>query len=83
MKKIHWKKIHLKKPDIKGGIHKLKNLKKEDVKAYWSKKRKTCTYYRREKKQCICQKDETGLSFYEPVLSGVPCAPCMLFKLCD
>ncbi len=29
------KKIHIKKPDIKGGIQKLKNLKKEDVKAYW------------------------------------------------
>ena len=29
------KKIHLKKPDIKGKIQRLKNLKKEDVKAYW------------------------------------------------
>ncbi len=29
------KKIHIKKPDIKGGIQKLKNLKKEDIKAYW------------------------------------------------
>ena len=29
------KKIHFKKPDIKGAFHKLKNLKKEDVKAYW------------------------------------------------
>lgn len=28
-------KIQLKKPDIKGSIHKLKNLKKEDIKAYW------------------------------------------------
>ena len=27
------KKIHIKKPDIKGAFHKLKNLKKEDVKA--------------------------------------------------
>lgn len=29
------KKIHIKKPDIKGAFHKLKNLKKEDVKAAW------------------------------------------------
>lgn len=29
------KKIQIKKPDIKGGLNKLKNLKKEDVKAYW------------------------------------------------
>lgn len=29
------KKIHVKKPDVKGAVHKLKNLKKEDVKAYW------------------------------------------------
>lgn len=29
------KKIHLKKPDIKGKIQRLRNLKKEDVKAYW------------------------------------------------
>lgn len=29
------KDIHIKKPDIKGGLHKIKNLKKEDVKAYW------------------------------------------------
>ncbi len=29
------KNIPIKKPDIKGGIQKLKNLKKEDIKAYW------------------------------------------------
>ena len=29
------KKIHIKKPDIKGAFHKLKNLKTEDVKAAW------------------------------------------------
>ena len=29
------KKIHIKKPDLKGGLHRLKNLKKEDIKAYW------------------------------------------------
>ncbi|QDW75167.1 LTA synthase family protein [Lachnospiraceae bacterium KGMB03038] len=29
------KKIHFKKPDIKGKIQKLRNLKKEDIKAYW------------------------------------------------
>ncbi len=29
------KKIHIKKPDIKGGLSRLKNLKKEDIKAYW------------------------------------------------
>ena len=32
------KKIHIRKPDIKGGLHKLKNLKKEDIKAYWKAK---------------------------------------------
>lgn len=39
MKKISLKKIRLKKPDIKGTLHKLKNLKKEDVKEL-RKKRK-------------------------------------------
>ena len=29
------KKIHIKKPDIKGAFHKLKNLKTEDVKPAW------------------------------------------------
>ncbi len=29
------KKFHVKKPDIKGTFHKLKNIKREDVKAYW------------------------------------------------
>lgn len=29
------KKIHIKKPDIKGTVYKIKNMKKEDVKAYW------------------------------------------------
>lgn len=29
------KKIHIKKPDIKGAVYKIKNMKKEDVKAYW------------------------------------------------
>lgn len=33
------KKVHIKKPDIKGGFHKLKNLKKEDIKAYWTARR--------------------------------------------
>lgn len=33
------KKIHFKKPDVKGAIHKLKNLKKEDVREYWKAKR--------------------------------------------
>ncbi len=29
------KKIQIKKPDIKGRLHKIRNLKREDVKAYW------------------------------------------------
>ncbi len=29
------KKFQVKKPDIKGSFHKLKNIRKEDVKAYW------------------------------------------------
>lgn len=29
------KKFHVKKPDMKGTFHKLKNIKREDVKAYW------------------------------------------------
>ncbi len=33
------KKIQIKKLDVKGAVHKLKNLKKEDVKAYWTAKR--------------------------------------------
>lgn len=33
------KKIHLKKPDIKGKIQRLRNLKKEDVKAYWKERK--------------------------------------------
>ena len=33
------RKIQLKRPDIKGTFHKLKNLKKEDVKAYWKARR--------------------------------------------
>ena len=33
------KKFHVKKPDIKGAFHKLKNIKKEDVKVYWEAKR--------------------------------------------
>lgn len=33
------KKIHIRKPDIKGGIKKLRNLKKQDIKAYWKARR--------------------------------------------
>ena len=29
------KHIQIKKPDIKGFFHKIKNLKKEDIKAHW------------------------------------------------
>lgn len=35
MKRFQGKKLQLKKPDIKGKIRKIKNLKKEDVIAYW------------------------------------------------
>ena len=35
MKKINIKHIKFKKPDIKGAFHKLKNLKKEDIKEYY------------------------------------------------
>lgn len=35
MKKIHIKKPHFKRPDIKGTIEKIKHLKKEDIKIYW------------------------------------------------
>lgn len=35
MKKIQFKKFKLKKPDIRGNIQKLKNLKMEDIKVYW------------------------------------------------
>ena len=35
MKKIHIKRPHFKKPDIKGIVEKLRHLKKEDIKAYW------------------------------------------------
>ncbi len=35
MKKIHIKKPHFRKPDIKGTIEKIKHLKKEDIKLYW------------------------------------------------
>ena len=38
------KKLQLKKPDIKGKIRKIKNLKKEDVIAYWK-----CRHERRER----------------------------------
>ena len=33
------KKIQIRKPDVKGAVRKLRNLKKEDVKAYWMAKR--------------------------------------------
>lgn len=33
------KKIHIKKPDLKGRLHRLRNLKKEDIKAYWKAKK--------------------------------------------
>ena len=35
MKKINIKHFKIKKPDIKGAFHKLKNLKKEDIKEYY------------------------------------------------
>ncbi len=46
------KKIQFKKPDIKGAFHKLKNLKKEDVKAYWKAKR--------ERRQRIIEKQRNS-----------------------
>ena len=33
------KHIQIRKPDIKGFFHKIKNLKKEDVKAHWKERR--------------------------------------------
>ena len=33
------KRIHIKRPDIKGGIQRVKNLKPEDIKKYWKKRK--------------------------------------------
>lgn len=33
------KRIHIRKPDIKGKFQKLRHLKKEDIKEYWHKKK--------------------------------------------
>lgn len=33
------KKIHIRKPDIKGRLHKLRNLKKEDIITHWKEKK--------------------------------------------
>lgn len=33
------KKFHVKKPDIKGTVLRLRNIKREDVKAYWKAKK--------------------------------------------
>ncbi len=33
------KKFQVRKPDVKGAFHKLRNIKKDDVKAYWSAKK--------------------------------------------
>ena len=38
-KKPHMKRIHIKKPDIKGFFTKLKNLKKEDIKRHFKERK--------------------------------------------
>ena len=39
------KRIHIRKPDIKGKFQKLRHLKKEDIKEYWHKKKQ---FWKRE-----------------------------------
>ena len=45
------KRIHIKRPDIKGGIQRVKNLKPEDIKKYWKKRKERREQIFREETQ--------------------------------
>ena len=71
------KKIHLKKPDIKGTFSKLRHLKKEDIKE-WHRKKKE----RRERileERPFCPEDAANLCFYEQNFIVASC----LLGVCD
>lgn len=55
------KRIHIKRPDIKGGIQRVKNLKPEDIKKYWKKRKEKGTDFREETQQPAGEKAGTVL----------------------
>ena len=76
------KRIHIRKPDIKGGIKKIRNLKKEDIISYWKARREPRPDYRGAQEQRICPEDEAGLSVDEPALLAVSCSAGVYIEFC-
>ena len=63
------KKIQIRKPDVKGAVHKLKNLKKEDVKAYWTAKRERRARILEERKNSAKKAgEEAGTKLLLPMM---------------
>ncbi len=72
------KKFQLKKPDIKGKIRKIRNLKKEDVIAYWKgrhERRERILEARRN--SAFAKEDAAGLCIHEPILFDISCTACV------
>ena len=63
------KKIHLKKPDIKGKIQRLRNLKKEDVKAYWKeRKERRIRILEERRNSAFAKEDAAGVEVDESLV---------------
>ena len=77
------KKIHLKKPDIKGALYKIRHLKKEDIKAWYrARKERRERILEARRNGPFCPENEAGLRFYEPLFTGVSCPAGMSDQFC-
>ena len=70
------KKFHVKKPDIKGAFHKLKNIKREDVKVYWEAKRE-------RRSRILEERRNSAFARKMPDIADISCASGMYDQFCD
>ncbi len=65
------KRIHIRKPDIKGFFVKVRNLKKEDIKRHFQEKKERRQRILEERRNSkIRKKDAAGVQMDEPVVSS-------------
>ena len=77
------KRIHIRKPDIKGKFQKLRHLKKEDIKEYWHKKKLRREAIWKREETVLLQKNAACLQNHEPIFTFAACVVRVSDQPCD
>lgn len=78
------KRIHIRKPDIKGKFQKLRHLKKEDIKEYWHKKKlRREAILEKRRNSAFAKKNAACLQNHEPIFTFVACVVRVSDQPCD